>query len=758
MRILYVEDDPRDADLTIRGLQKSAPDFHIEAVSSLEEAKERLARLQSNPLELLLVDMHLSDGTGLELLRYVRENRLPIAVVLVTGSGDEDTAVAALKVRADDYVVKRTNYIDRLPVVLQRAVNHYRANAARQANPLRILYASDNTTKIENTRRHLSVHADHIQMDVVSTGSAALNVITQTPSRHDVLVLDLHVPELHAFNVMRELRFVHKKNLPVVLVCGQGEEELARQGLTLGASSYLVSGPGYLYQLPWEIEQAHSRADLARREAALRESEGRFRLAQQAARVGTWEWDVRTNASVWSDMIWKLLGLDQDNDPVTLERFAGCIHPDDRDRALRKVNEVIANCADEYYDEFRICRPDGKVLWLSSKGGLLRSADGRPDRMLGVNIDITERKLAEESLKSALAEVRQLRDQLHAENVYLQEEIRVASNFDEIIGRSKALRKVLTQAEQVATTDTTVLILGETGTGKELLAHAIHKLSPRHKRPLVKINCAALPAPLIESELFGHEKGAFTGAAARRPGRFEIADEGTIFLDEVGELPLDLQAKLLRVLEEGEFEQVGSSRTINVDVRVIAATNRNLAEAVHEGTFRSDLYYRLSVFPITVPPLRDRREDIPMLVTHLVKQLSSKLGKTIDAIPKDVMATLSNYSWPGNVRELRNVIERATIITRGPKFMLADRLEDSTPESEYHEIDTGELVGDGDSETLAQSEYNLILRTLKKVHWRIEGPSGAAELLRVHPSTLRSRMKKLGITRPRIQNSAEVSQ
>ena len=758
MRILYVEDDPRDADLTVRGLRKSAPHFEIEILSTIQEAHARLALLDSRPLELLMIDMHLSDGTGLELLQQVRENRMPIAVVMVTGSGDEDTAVAALKVRADDYVVKRTNYIERLPVVLERAVNHYRANAARQANPLRILYANDNTEEIENTRRHLSVHADHIQMDVVSTGSAALNVVTQTPSRHDVLVLDLHVPELHAFNVMRELRFVHKKNLPVVLVCDQGEEELARQGLTLGASSYLISGPGYLYQLPWEIEQAHSRADLARREAALRESEGRFRLAQAAARVGTWEWDVRTNASVWSDMIWKLLGLEQDNEPVTLERFAGCIHPDDRDRTLRKVTEVIANGGDEYYDEFRICRPDGEVLWLSSKGGLLRSADGRPERMLGVNIDITERKLAEESLKSALAEVRQLRDQLHAENVYLQEEIRVASNFDEIIGRSKALRKVLTQAEQVATTDTTVLVLGETGTGKELLAHAIHKLSPRHKRPLVKINCAALPAPLIESELFGHEKGAFTGAAARRPGRFEIADGGTIFLDEVGELPLDLQAKLLRVLEEGEFEQVGSSRTINVDVRVIAATNRNLAEAVHEGTFRSDLYYRLSVFPITVPPLRDRREDIPMLVTHLVKQLSSKLGKTIDAIPKDVMATLSNYSWPGNVRELRNVIERATIITRGPKFMLADRLEDSTPESEYHEIDTGELLGDGNSETLAQSEYNLILRTLKKVHWRIEGPSGAAELLRVHPSTLRSRMKKLGITRPRIQNTVEVSQ
>ena len=758
MRILYVEDDPRDADLTLRGLKKSAPDFQIESVSTIEEAHERLTRLQSNPLELLLVDMHLRDGTGLELLRHVRENRLPVAVVLVTGSGDEDTAVAALKVRADDYVVKRTNYLDRLPVVLERAVNHYRANAARQANPLRILYASDDSTEIENTRRHLSVHADHIQMDVVSNGSAALNIVTQTPARHDVLVLDLHVPELHAFDVMRELRFVHKKNLPVVLVCRQGEEELARQGLTLGASCYVVSGPGYLYQLPWEVEQAHSRADLARRETALRESESRLRLAQQAARVGTWEWDLRTNASVWSEMIWRLLGIEQDNEPVTLERFVNSIHPDDRERTLSKVNEVIANGGDEYYDEFRVVQPDGKVLWLSSKGGLIRSVEGRPERMLGANIDITERKLAEESLKSALAEVRQLRDQLHAENVYLQEEIRVASNFDEIIGRSKALRKVLTQADQVATTNTTVLILGETGTGKELLAHAIHKRSPRHKRPLVKINCAALPAPLIESELFGHEKGAFTGAGSRRPGRFEIADGGTIFLDEVGELPFDLQAKLLRVLEEGAFEQVGSSRTVNVDVRVIAATNRNLAEAVHEGTFRSDLYYRLSVFPMTVPPLRERRDDIPMLVTHLVKQLSSKLGRTIDAIPKDVMTTLSNYSWPGNIRELRNVIERATIITQGPKLMLADRLEGSTSESEYHKIDTGELLGEVASETLAQSEYNLILRTLKKVHWRIEGPSGAAELLRVHPSTLRSRMKKLGITRPSIQNTVEVSQ
>ena len=357
-------------------------------------------------------------------------------------------------------------------------------------------------------------------------------------------------------------------------------------------------------------------------------------------------------------------------------------------------------------------------------------------------------------------EIETLKNKLEKEKLYLEEEIRSEYNFEEIIGNSPVLKRVLQNVQTVATTNSTVLIYGETGTGKELLAHAIHKHSTRHKRPLVKINCAALPAPLIESELFGHEKGAFTGAGSRRPGRFEIADGGTIFLDEVGELPLDLQAKLLRVLEEGEFEQVGSSHTISVDVRVIAATNRNLAEAVHEGTFRSDLYYRLSVFPITVPPLRERREDIPMLVTHLVKQMSAKLGKSIEAIPKDVMTALTDYSWPGNIRELRNVIERAAIITQGPKLMLIDRLEGSMFETEYQGGDSDfsdASEGESDSETLAQSEYNLILRTLKKVHWRIEGPSGAADLLRVHPSTLRSRMKKLGISRPKIENAAGAS-
>jgi PAS domain S-box-containing protein len=487
---------------------------------------------------------------------------------------------------------------------------------------------------------------------------------------------------------------------------------------------------------------------------ALRESEERLRLAQQAARVGTWEWDVKTGESIWSDMIWRLLDLEPGDGPSTLERFVEFIHPDDRAAALRQATSVVEH-GSEYYDEFRIVPRNGQVLWVASKGRVIRSQDGSPERLIGVNIDITQRKLAEESLKGALAEVQQLRDRLHEHNIYLQEEIRVAANFGQIVGQSEALRRVLSGAERVAPLNTTVLILGETGTGKELLAHAIHNLSPRSKHPLVKVNCAALPAPLIESELFGHEKGAFTGADAKRAGRFAVANGGTIFLDEVGELPMDLQAKLLRVLEEGELEVVGSSRTVKVDVRVIAATNRNLADAVAKGTFRSDLYYRLSIFPITMPPLRERREDIPMLVTHLVKQLSTKLGKEIETIPQNAMTMLQNYPWPGNVRELRNVIERAVIISEGTNLRLIDSLDSLLLESQPQEKGSKPAADqDGDNETLEGNEYNLILRTLKKVYWRIEGPGGAAEILNVHPSTLRSRMRKLGINRPRFKASS----
>jgi transcriptional regulator with GAF, ATPase, and Fis domain len=383
----------------------------------------------------------------------------------------------------------------------------------------------------------------------------------------------------------------------------------------------------------------------------------------------------------------------------------------------------------------------------------LMCVDAMPREQGGVVIshtDITRRKQTEHSLEQALAEVQQLKDRLHAENIYLQEAMMVAHDFGEIIGRSKALRKALRQAEQVAPLDTTVLITGETGTGKELLAHAIHNLSARKNHTLVKVNCATLPSQLIESELFGHEKGAFTGAHARRVGRFEIAHGGTIFLDEIGELPLDLQAKLLRVLQEGEFERLGSSRTIKVDTRVIAATNRDLEEAVRKGIFRSDLYYRLSIFPIRVPALRERKEDIPMLVVHFVRQLGLKLGKQIESSPQETMDALQSYFWPGNIRELRNVIERAAIITQGTKLRLLDSLE-SRPILEAAEPVAAEPAESGARTTLEESQRSLIIETLEKTYWRVEGPSGAAAMLGIHPNTLRSRMKKLGIVKPKFK-------
>ena len=350
-----------------------------------------------------------------------------------------------------------------------------------------------------------------------------------------------------------------------------------------------------------------------------------------------------------------------------------------------------------------------------------------------------EQRVAERTaeLKAALEEVEELKNRLQEENIYLQQEIKLSHNFEEIITQSQNFAKVLEEVEQVAATDATVLILGETGTGKELLARAVHSISNRKDRPLVKVNCAALPTNLIESELFGHERGAFTGALARKSGRFELADGGTIFLDEIGDLPLELQAKLLRVLQEEEFERLGGTSTIKVDVRVIAATNRNLEEVVAKGDFREDLFYRLNVFPIESPSLRERREDIPLLVEHFVGKYSAKIGKKIATVPHKVMDALQAYDWPGNVRELENIVERAVIISRGTQLELGNWLPKT-------------ILPPGTTTipTLEEREREHILEVLELTGWRVRGERGAAELLETKPTTLEARMKKLDIVRP----------
>jgi formate hydrogenlyase transcriptional activator len=353
--------------------------------------------------------------------------------------------------------------------------------------------------------------------------------------------------------------------------------------------------------------------------------------------------------------------------------------------------------------------------------------------------EIEERRQADASLSQALSEIETLKDRLEAENSYLRQEIIMKHRFADILGQSDGLKYVLYRAEQVAPLNTTVLILGETGTGKELIAAAIHHLSPRKDRPLITVNCAALPGNLMESELFGREKGAFTGADTRQIGRFEVAHGSTLCLDEIGELPLELQAKLLRVIQHNEFERLGSSQTIKVDVRIVATTNRNLEEEVRQGRFRQDLYYRLNVFPITVPPLRQRKEDIPLLVQTFVARYARKLGKQITSIKKETMKALRDYPWPGNIRELESIIERAVILCPGPALQLADKL-----------MDPG-LHSPSNGKTLEEMERNQILKVLSETRWRIEGKDGAAAILGLHSSTLRARMHKLGIVRPEIK-------
>ncbi len=469
-------------------------------------------------------------------------------------------------------------------------------------------------------------------------------------------------------------------------------------------------------------------------ERALLDSEESFRNLADTAPVMIWIADLDKRCIYFNKRWLDFTGRTIEEE--VNDGWAKSLHPEDYDACI----ETYVSNFDErrpFEMEYRLRRSDGEYRWVYDSGIPRFSPDGTFHGYIGSCIDISERKESEVALQTAHMELNQLKNQLEAENIYLQQELQLDQKSGEIVGQSDAIKYVLFKINQVAPTDSTVLITGETGTGKELVARAIHGASSRGDRPLIKVNLAALSPTLIESELFGHEKGAFTGAVGRKLGRFELANGGTLFLDEIGELPPELQAKLLRAIQENEFERIGGSKTIKVDVRIITATNRNLKLEVEQGTFREDLWYRLNVYPITVPPLRQRKEDIPLLVEHFVSTYAKKSGKTISSVSPRAMQSLQAHAWPGNVRELANVIERAVIHTPGSVLQIVDHFEQLAPDTLPP------------TQTLEEVERDYIIRTLENTGWRIEGPFGAAKILGLNPSTLRTRMAKLGIQRRR---------
>ena len=490
------------------------------------------------------------------------------------------------------------------------------------------------------------------------------------------------------------------------------------------------------------ISRANSLQTIQQRERDLARSEALAHVGSYSYFGNEIEEESRQLGGVYcSQELLKM--LDAAYEESSADLIISRIHPDDRERVVNTALEWARNSDSVLGQELRVVRPNGEIVYLESRSEKITDPQTGNQRIFGAIRDVSERMLREQELRNALSQIEQLKRRLETENLELRHEINTVRGYDKIVGTSPALERCLELVEKVAPTDATVLILGETGVGKELIAHTIHELSTRKDRYMTSVNCAALPPQLIESELFGHEKGAFTDAGSQRKGRFEIADKGTLFLDEIGELPLPLQSKLLRVIQEGEFERIGGNETIQVDVRLILSTNRELKNAVDQGSFRADLYYRISNFPIEVPSLSERKEDIPLLVEHFVHKYAAELGKDIKAISPEMINYLNEQSWPGNVRELEGFIQRALITNTGDVLTLNMQAEHGT-----HKLSQLADLPGGNEGTLEAIDRAHIIDVLGQTNWVVAGEAGAAKILGMPSSTLRSRMKRLGIKPP----------
>ncbi len=593
---------------------------------------------------------------------------------------------------------------------------------------------------VDDTPTNLQVLADYLielgfDVFVAVDGEQAIEQVTE--SCPDLILLDVMMPGIDGIETCRRLKSLDAtKDIPVIFMTALSETTDKVNGFAAGAVDYVtkpIQQEEVLARITTHLTLRQLQKDLQEKHHALQLAEENYRGVFENAVVGIFQTNPDGEFLSANSMLARILGYESSTDLLQSRRNINSEIYIEKERRREFQNTLSRDKVVSNF-ESKIRQKNGDEIWISENVRGVYDANNTLVAYEGFVVDIHDRKQAEEQ------NVR-----LRAHNHYLQEEVDAKQNYGEVIVGSDSLRKVLRLIDQVSPTDSTVLIQGETGTGKEVLARAIHEKSHRKHRPMVKVNCGAISPGLVESELFGHEKGAFTGAIAKRVGRFELADGGTLFLDEIGELSAETQVKLLRVLQEQEFERVGSSQIVRVDVRLIAATNRNLQEEVKGGTFRSDLFYRLNIFPLQVPPLRERLDDIPLLAEHFLKSLAQKLGKSLDRFSDESVARLVEYPWPGNVRELMNVVERASILATTSIVELDDVLD---PLMETSSEGASLPTPNPEHRTLRDIERDHILQVLDATRGVLEGEKGAASILGLNPSTLRFRMQKLGIKRP----------
>lgn len=719
LHILILEDLPSDAELAEREVRTVLDNYIVKVLDTRDEMIEALDTFKP---DLIISDYLMPEFDGLSALKIRQEQCPYVPFVMLTGSVNEEIAVECMKAGADDYVIKE--HIKRLGSAVLGAMEKKKREKEQK--------------KAEEELIRLSTAVKQ-SPSVIAITDLKGNLEYMNPKFSEVTGYSFEEAKGQHTRILRsrEMPDEHYKDLWKTITAGKewrGEFHNKKKNGDLFWEAASISP--IFNQEKKIINYIKVAEDITVRkeiEEALQNSEILQRTVLNSLHDALHLVDTELRVKLYNDKVsdwFTQLGLGEMTLGGSLQDLCPFLNEDDIEqyRQVLETGEVIFTEEENDFNGRVIITETRKIPLIAGK---------KVTGVITIVSDITERKRAEKELKSTLQQLEILKNKIEIENVYLQEEIKLQHNFSEIIGESKVMLKMFKQIELVSTTDSTVLILGETGSGKELVARAIHNLSRRNKHPLVKVNCPAMPSELIESELFGHVRGAFTGAVDKKIGRFELADKGTIFLDEIGDLPLGLQVKLLRVLQEGEFERVGSSITQKVDVRVIAATNRDLDQLVLDGDFRQDLYFRLKVFPITSPGLKERIEDIPLLTNHFVKKFNPKMGKNVSVIPQVLIDKLQDYNWPGNVRELENVIERAMIFNQNDTLEIGDWFDMDSPS-------TGKYSG----RTLSENESEYILTILEETKWRIRGINGAAEILGMKPTTLESRMKKLNICRP----------